>query len=122
DGAEGEVVVRVAQQLAGFSRKPVRLFGGPEQYVGVQQIFHGFVPNRRAISPSPIRSKSFGTFMPVDMKPRRRALPGTGASRATTLTSGLPALEMTKGSPRAASATSFERWVLASWMFMEFLA
>ena len=39
---------------------------------------------------------------------------GSGASMATTLTMGLPALAMMNGSPLTAFAISFERFVLAS--------
>src|ERR1035441_10406833 len=49
-------------------------------------------------------------------KPMRRIFFGSGASMETTLTIGLPALAMMKGSPFTAFAMSFERWVLASWM------
>ena len=42
--------------------------------------------------------------------------PGRGRRSATTRTSGLPALAMTKLSPLAAASTSRESWVFASWM------
>jgi hypothetical protein len=41
-------------------------------------------------------------------------LPGLRRIRAVTLTSGLPALAITNGSPLAARSTSRDRWVLAS--------
>src|SRR5205807_336513 len=60
-------------------------------------------------------SKSSGTLIP-GMKPTRFISRAGGASSGTTLTSGLPALAIMKGSPFAARSTNRERWVLASWI------
>src|SRR5258708_6986960 len=80
----------------------------------VEQELHVLTPNSASISLSPIRSKSSGTAISPERNPRRCGL--AGASSADTLTSGLPALAITNGSPLAARSTSLESWVFASWM------
>src|SRR5258708_25149258 len=67
-------------------------------------------------------SKSSGTLIWPLMKPNRFTFLPVGASSGTTLTIGLPALAMMKGSPLAALSMSLDRWVLAWWMLTVFMA
>ena len=55
--------------------------------------------NWASISSEPLRSKSPGATICPSRKPIRRTAPDSGASTATTLTTGLPAREMMNGSP-----------------------
>ena len=72
--------------------------------------------NWASISSEPIRSKSPGATICPSRKPIRRTAPDSGASTATTLTTGLPAREMMNGSPSAAASTRRESFLLASFM------
>src|SRR5690606_2352582 len=60
------------------------------------------IPNSRSISCCPIESQSSGTAISPGRNPSRRTTWPSGASSATTLTSGLPALAMMNASPRLA--------------------
>src|SRR6185312_5077347 len=113
-GAEGEIVVQILDQRARRARKPFGLDRAPDENVGVEEKPHSSPLNIASISSCPIVSKSSGTVKAPRMKPSRFG--AAGASIGTTLTSGLPALAMMKGSPFAAASTSRESCVLASWI------
>src|SRR4030095_1636956 len=99
-GAEAKLIARSVQALARRRRETLRLTGRPEQELGVQQQLHPSLPNRAAISASPMRLKSSGTAISPARKPSRCGV--GGASSATTFTSGLPALAITNASPLTA--------------------
>ncbi len=107
--AEQQLVFRRLDQGARLRRQAAGTSGRPQQQMGVQQQLHVPPPNSRSISASPIRSKSSGTAICPAMKPNRRRCPASGALNAMTLTSGLPALAITNGSPWAACSTSREQ-------------
>jgi len=85
----------------GFA-KTLELPATPQQQMRIQQQLHSqaSLSNNAAIPCSPMRSKSSGTLISPRRKPSRRTRPGSGASKWTTFTNGLPAFAMTKGSPR----------------------
>src|SRR5215469_14979373 len=95
---------------------------GPEYEMGIQQEFHLLRWNIRSISELPIVSKSSGIENGPGRNPSLRICFPVGASRAVTLTIGLPALAIIKGFPLAASSTRRDNCVLALWMFTVFIA
>ena len=68
-----------------------------------------------------LKSSGGGGNTPASI-PRRRFAGAGASSSGITRTMGLPALAITKDSPRDAASTSLERWVLASWMLTDFTA
>ena len=112
----------VFSRLPGFGGQSIRPYGSPDQKMGIQQQFR-FLPLKRfSMSAFPIWSNSSGTRIWPARKPSRRAGAWGAASRPVTLTSGFPALAMTKESPRTAAAIKRESWVLASWILTVFIA
>ncbi len=113
-GTEDGFHLLVIQECSNPFREPPGLLGGSKQKVCIEKNLH-FAPwNSCSIPAVPIVSKSFGTMIWPAMKPVRRIWPFSGVSSALTLTIGLPALAMMKGSPLAASSTRRDTCVLAS--------
>jgi hypothetical protein len=111
--AEPSLVSGIAYQISGRFGQSGRILRSPKQQVSIQQQPHVPPSNSRAISSSHIRSKSSGTLIRPFMNPIGLISRGADASNETTLTSGLPALAMMKGSPLAAFSMSRDKCVLA---------
>src|SRR5690606_10272332 len=98
--AETERVAFVANHPSRGRRQLLRLAGGPEQQMGIQQQLHAQAPKSLAMASVPMLSKSSGTSISPARKPKRFGV--AGASSAVTFTRGLPALAITNGLPLAA--------------------